>query len=260
MKNFPEKFDKAEYISWHEEAFPEDSSLELKIDEYRDELKKDYEPLLFVFKLISRQIRNLKGEFGLQNSYEYTYEFPPIDESFSPDNANWDMLYKSSDSIINKLWRLNKSGSKISLKNVSEQITDLIRTEIIVSNMAGCKFLAERLNIKHIKLEEGGDFDIQMKKYVDDISFEPEMKMHSGYFAYHGIVKLKSGISMEIQIYSKLMSNWRKISHKFYEKVRVEPIEKYEFGTPESRLISLGHLLHLAECEVERLEKEFSNE
>jgi hypothetical protein len=50
-----------------------------------------------------------------------------------------------------------------------------------------------------------------------------------------------------------IMSEWRRISHMLYEQVRVKPIEHHEFGSKESRLISLGHMLHLAECEIQRL-------
>jgi ppGpp synthetase/RelA/SpoT-type nucleotidyltranferase len=91
---------------------------------------------------------------------------------------------------------------------------------------------------------------------VISTSFEPEMKMASGYFAYHGLVCFKSGFIVEVQIYSALMSEWRKLSHLLYERVRLEPIAQYEFGSPESRLVSLGHALHLAECEIMRLHQE----
>ena len=35
-------------------------------------------------------------------------------------------------------------------------------------------------------------------------------------------------------------------SDMLYERVRLEPIAQHEFGSPESRLVSLGHSLHLA--------------
>jgi ppGpp synthetase/RelA/SpoT-type nucleotidyltranferase len=83
------------------------------------------------------------------------------------------------------------------------------------------------------------------------------MKMASGYFAYHGQVDFASGLIIEIQIYSSLMKSWRKLSHKLYEKARVRTKAKQlDYGTTETRLISLGHLLHLAECELTRLDNE----
>lgn len=80
--------------------------------------------------------------------------------------------------------------------------------------------------------------------------------MASGYFAYHGLIKFKSGLLVELQIYSSLTNNWRKLSHKLYEKVRLNPKKNIDFGTSEARLISLGHLFHLVECELKRLEEE----
>ena len=53
------------------------------------------------------------------------------------------------------------------------------------------------------------------------------------------------------------MMQWRKLSHALYELARVKPIEKHEFNSKESRLISLGHLLHLAECQLQTLREEF---
>jgi hypothetical protein len=36
----------------------------------------------------------------------------------------------------------------------------------------------------------------------------------------------------------------------------VEPITQHEYASKEARLISLGHALHLAECEIQRLRQE----
>lgn len=83
------------------------------------------------------------------------------------------------------------------------------------------------------------------------------MKMESGYFAYHGEVCFKGGLIVEVQIYSELMRQWRRRSHVYYERARVEGKQKHEFDSKESRLVSLGHLLHVAECELHKLAEEF---
>jgi len=46
------------------------------------------------------------------------------------------------------------------------------------------------------------------------------------------------------------------MSHKLYEKTRIGSSAYMVPGAPESRLISLGHMLHLAECELDRLTNE----
>jgi ppGpp synthetase/RelA/SpoT-type nucleotidyltranferase len=92
---------------------------------------------------------------------------------------------------------------------------------------------------------------------IASIRFAPEMKMESGYFAYHGLVHFRSGLVVEVQIYSELMRQWRKLSHRLYERARVEGKQTHEFNSKESRLSSLGHLLHLAECELQQLARDF---
>ena len=83
------------------------------------------------------------------------------------------------------------------------------------------------------------------------------MKMESGYFAYHGEVRFRTGLIVEVQIYSELMRQWRRLSHVHYELARVESKQRHEFNSKESRLVSLGHLLHVAECELQQLAEEF---
>jgi ppGpp synthetase/RelA/SpoT-type nucleotidyltranferase len=88
---------------------------------------------------------------------------------------------------------------------------------------------------------------------IQKISPKEEAKMANGYFAYHVDVLYKDGLRIEIQIFSKMSEIWRHLSHKLYEKVRLGEDVKWGHGTAASRLVSLGHLLHLAECEVEFL-------
>ena len=42
--------------------------------------------------------------------------------------------------------------------------------------------------------------------------------MESGYFAYHGEVRFRTGLIVEVQIYSELMRQWRRLSHVHYER------------------------------------------
>jgi len=252
---FPASYDKAKYVAWHEKNFESDQNLIEQIDQLRNNLMSDLkEDLEFVAELLYFIIPSSNKEYKIHYETEFEFNIPLKDILVTP--KRYDLLFKSTDSIINKMWRKNKISPTLTLQNLSEEITDLVRTEITCSTLAASNFIAKHLLLKNINLPD----DYHLKKKLDDkiesIEFEPEMKMESGYFAYHGLIKLKNGITIEIQIYSTLMANWRKLSHKLYEKVRLTPIEKHDFGTSDARLISLGHLLHLAECEVERLERE----
>jgi ppGpp synthetase/RelA/SpoT-type nucleotidyltranferase len=176
-----------------------------------------------------------------------------------PSSPAYELLFKSTASIINKLWRKNmKAPPEVYLGNIHEHITDLVRTDITATTLDSARFLAERMNAL-----PGIIYEPKVKKAfedaIDSISFGPEMKMESGYFAYHGQVQFKTGLSVEVQIYSELMRQWRKLSHQLYERARVEGRLTHEFNSKESRLISLGHLLHVAECELQQLAQDFGD-
>lgn len=256
---YPNKYDKFEYIAWHETKFKNDKGLEHKLEEFRTQLKVNSQSdLEFISNIIQSVVSIASNEFRIQHGSALEADLPLmkilIDKRKS--NPEFDLLFKSVDSIINKLWRKNKQGDEVQLSNIQEHITDLVRTEIITPTLDSCQFLAERLQRHNIYFPDKKQ-EREFKEKVKGISFEPEMKMASGYFAYHGQVEFSSGLIIEVQIYSSLMKSWRKLSHKLYEKARVRTkVKQLDYGTSETRLISLGHLLHLAECELTRLDKE----
>lgn len=254
---FPKKFNKEEYVKWHENHFKEDIDLNDKIIKQRAEFKTSLkDDLTFITELFYFLIPAYQKDYKIQYEAEFDFKIPLKNALSEYPNKSYELLFKSTDSIINKLWRKNKDLQSINLSNLKENINDLVRTEINISTLSACRFIAKKLSLQNISLPSDSKLKKQLDERVENIEFEPEMKMASGYFAYHGTVKLKNGHSIEVQIYSNLMGNWRKLSHKLYERVRLNPTTKHDFGTSESRLISLGHLLHLAECEVERLEQE----
>lgn len=253
---FPEIYNKEAYIAWHENHFSKDKNLLDEIDKLRTELKTSLkDDLTFINELFYFLIPASQKDYKIHYGAEFEFIIPLKKVLIEYPSNRYELLFKSTDSIINKLWRKNKINQSISLENIKTEITDLVRTEINCSTLTACSYVAQKLSLENISLPKS-ELKEKLEEKVENIEFEPEMKMASGYFAYHGIVKLKNGISIEVQIYSTLMGNWRKLSHKLYEKIRLSPISKHDYGTSESRLVSLGHLLHLAECEVERLEQE----
>jgi len=255
---YPRKYDKAEYIAWHENKYKRDKGLEKKLELFRDELKESsMNDLIFISNIIQSVSSMAANEFKVQHGVYLETEFPLLKIlTTKKATIEYDLLFKSTDSIINKLWRKNKEGDDVELSNIKEHITDLVRTEIITPTLDTCRFLAARLERHNIYFPDKKQ-EQEFKDKIRNISFEPEMKMASGYFAYHGQVEFINGLIIEIQIYSGLMKSWRKLSHRLYEKVRVRTTEKQlDYGTTETRMISLGHLLHLAECELTRLDNE----
>jgi len=188
---------------------------------------------------------------------QYTLEMlvqgkPELVEYYQKAAERWTEI----PSIVNKMWRkATDEGPTVTLGNLLESITDLIRTDVCTETLTSAQFLASRMNSLPGLLYDA-PLRQEFENRVQAVAFEPEMKMASGYFAYHGLVRFRSGHVVEVQIHSALMSEWRKLSHRLYERVRVEPVTQHEFGSKESRVISLGHLLHLAECKIQRLAQE----
>lgn len=244
--DFPSTYNYGEYVKWHHLQNPVDEDLPFKLDTLRNELAqsatKDLQLLNEVFRYF---FDYAQSEYQVTKQERTKYE------------ATDEVDFKKTSSIINKLWRNYKiKNTFIALTEIKSQITDLIRTEIVGDTLASCKFLAERFQIQHI---HNPALRTRCEKEISKINFEPEMKMASGYFAYHILIYFTDGIIIEVQIYSSIVRKWRKLSHNLYEIVRSSPID-YDFGSKQSRLVSLGHLFHLAECEIERLQEEYNKQ
>jgi ppGpp synthetase/RelA/SpoT-type nucleotidyltranferase len=105
-------------------------------------------------------------------------------------------------------------------------------------------------------IQDNDDAETAGFSLIQDIRIDEEAKPSSGYFAYHCQVTLDGGNTVEVQIYSSISEAWRSISHRLYEKSRIGVSPYLAPGSSEARLISLGHLLHLAENELDRLMRE----
>lgn len=255
---FPAKYNRQDYVTWHEYNFPNDRNFEQKIKRFREELMIEARiDLEFISNVVQSVISMASHSYQVDHGSILSAEFPLLNVLMQKKNTiEYELLFKSEESIINKLWRKNRVGDEVELANIKTHITDLVRTEIITPTLESCKFLARRLERRNIYFPDKKQ-EKEFREKIIEVSFEPEMKMASGYFAYHGIISCKSGLQIEVQIYSSLMKVWRKLSHKLYDKARIRTSPKQlDYGTTETRLISLGHLLHLAECELTRLDDE----
>ena len=253
MDNFPTNFNKEEYVLWHQSELEKGSNLIEAIELYINQQKENVDRLKNLNALLDNlntcliRAKKTQGEDTSALDCEILLE--------QQLESNYDSIFKSTDSIIDKLWRKNKDcteGNFITTDNLSSKIKDLIRSSVIVSTQSYAKDLSAALSDWKNKFEIN---DIPTDEYEDisEIIVEQEAKMASGYFAYHVDVVYKDGIHIELQIYSQLNNVWRNLSHKLYEKTRLNHDVTHGHGTVASRLVSLGHLLHLAECEAERL-------
>lgn len=259
MKPIP--YSQAGYVKWHEAEIAADKPLLDRLEQTRANLTVEArDDLDFLRQLLTYMFTYTRNEYKHSRGQEVTYETPllealRIDTSGAPSPL-YESLFKSVPSIINKMWRkADDKGPTVRLSNLVDSVSDLIRTDVRTETLDGAQFFAHRMNDLPALLY-GDQVRDEYARRVLSTTFEPEMKMSSGYFAYHGLVRFNSGRVVEVQVYSALMSEWRKLSHLLYERVRLEPIIQHEFGSPESRLVSLGHSLHLAECEIMRLRQE----
>lgn len=256
----PTPFNLETYAKWHGAAVKSDRPLIDKLTTFRATMMQDALPDLdILYQVLVYMFTYAQNEFTRSRGHEATYQTPlaealPTPRSATP-SAEYETLFKSVPSIVNKMWCKAESKPTVTLVNLRQSLTDLIRTDVQTETLEGVQFLAQRLNDLP-GLLYNHDVRNLYAGHIESVAFEPEMKMAAGYFAYHGLVRFKSGYVAEVQIYSALMAEWRRLSHQLYERVRLEPTAKHEFASPESRLISLGHALHLAECEIMRLRQE----
>jgi len=260
----PTTFDPFEYIKWHERVFPQDVNLPLKIERLREELFiKAKSDLIYLNSMWMNLFRNAKKEYYKREKIKTDF-MSPLNDLLRTKNAGLykEKIFKGTTSIVDKLWRKNKEEKfDFTFSNIKSDMTDLVRTEIICTSLSACKFLSDKFNSENeLKKSIRGRTKLDFDKYISKIQSESEMKMSSGYFAYHSLLFFQSGLVMEVQFHSSLSSRWRDLSHDLYKVTRLSPIDRHEYGGVASRIIYLGHVLHIVDFELERLEKEFYDE
>lgn len=253
--SFPNPYNFEQYVLWHNQEVEPGSDIITEINSIMEALKQNRDR----FEKLAQLLENLNAvllrakQTADEDVSSYKCEIQ-LTTQLSPDQYN--SIFKSPESIIDKLWRKNKDTTDFTTsQNIKRNIKDLARSSIIMSthNFANdfSKALPnwrQKFELNNIPLDDFAN--------ITEIKVEQEAKMASGYFAYHADVIYDDGIHVEIQIYSQLNEVWRGLSHKLYEKTRLHQDVEYGHGTSASRLVSLGHLLHLAECEAERLQSD----
>ena len=258
----PQAYDKELYASWHNSCIPEDADIIARLEKTREALKSSSSSSLAALSQLLTQIKAITEKecrVRFKGISQGQFLVPTSQFSEQPSNKGYDLLFKSSDSILEKLWRKNlrRSSNYASLSNLQLEITDLLRTSVVAPTLGHAHLFAERLE-SWLEIVDASDIETYLDE-IDRVEVDMEAKLASGYFAYHIIVRVKSGLCIEVQIYSQLSEAWRSISHKLYETKRLkEESLTTRAGSAEARLVSLGHLLHLAECELDRLAVEFT--
>jgi len=258
MLNTPTEYDKNTYLQWHNSHVENGGDLEREVIRIRTELAialaKSLEQLGQLLVFIKERT---EPECRIRTNSLVTASIDVCIDNFRSD-AYERKLFKSVDSIIEKIWRKNITSEDCLIKSIDvpHRITDLIRTSVICPTLFHAKEFALRLKSWREYSQDNNDAEGADFSLIHDIRIDEEAKPSSGYFAYHCQVMLVGGYSVEVQIYSSISEAWRSISHRLYEKSRIGVGPYLAPGSSEARLISLGHLLHLAENELDRLMRE----
>jgi ppGpp synthetase/RelA/SpoT-type nucleotidyltranferase len=255
MSDIFSQYDKGNYINWHKENV-EAIDFEAEVLKLRENLKENsHEKLNTLAQLLMQIKERTEPECRIQSKGLLVGEFQLPTKSFSEKSSaeGYDLLFKSTDSIIEKCWRKNakRKSEYVSIYSLPSELTDLIRTSVVCPTLQHAGMFTERLSAWRDFLP-AEDIEEHFSS-IDRVDVDQEAKPASGYFAYHVLVHFNDGLAIEVQFYSLLSSAWRNMSHKLYEKTRVGSSPFMGPGTPEARLISLGHMLHLAEFELNRL-------
>jgi ppGpp synthetase/RelA/SpoT-type nucleotidyltranferase len=260
---FPSKFDQAAYLRWHDARFPEDAPLKEKLTGYCAELRTRAPQAYLdaVAQLLSLMSSHCATEVDIYSKGLLSGAYTPILPTGKRKNAYPDTMFKSVDSIIDKLWRKNRDAISTSdgyatLGNLSSHIHDLMRTSVVAPTFHHARIFAEHFkNWNKVIKDESAK-----KKHfsqIREVHVDAEAKLQSGYFAYHCSVSFKDGHAVEVQVYSQLVEAWRRLSHHVYEQTRLGVTSKDAPDSAQTALVSLGHLLHIAETDLERLAESF---
>jgi hypothetical protein len=105
----PQPFASDTYLAWHDAAFPADAPLAAKLEELRAGLVAGSRgPLTTLAQVLIYAATYCSREYQLATRVPAEYDFSlPNALRGKPTPAAYDLLFKSTTSIVNKLWRKN---------------------------------------------------------------------------------------------------------------------------------------------------------
>lgn len=240
------------YSAWLDESFGVkiDSRLEARYEAVVGKVQRDFEASEF-WTGVCAALNDFDGSYrlGAQN-------YPLFLDGGRPPSV----IAKSFDSYLLKTYRRNVAenerwpeppvGEWVFPDQAFSQQTDLVRTSFVVKYLDGVEFLAERL--------KEGSSQCGCSCTVD---FEARME---GHYAAHLSVRDEFAVpgpkwdtetmsfSVEIQIITQLQEAIRKLTHKYYEARRSQPVKarsnwQWNYRTDEFTANYLGHILHYVE-------------
>jgi len=246
-------FNAERYIAWHNTNVDVGGDVEKSITELIASVREHIKPffpdageLLTMIRQAANAEIMVKEFTAIKDNYEL-----PLNALSGRNPSEQGALFKSTESTLDKLWRRNREragGNYVRVQDIKDNIHDIVRASVICPSLFHARMFSERL----------AKWDAfrppERLSMIEKVHVENEAKLSDGYFAYHALVYFVGfEFPLEIQMYSRITSIWRDMSHIVYESRRTGHKIISRPGEATTRLVSLGHLLHIAECELERL-------
>ena len=133
----PTTFEEATYIAWHEAQFPGDAPLKKNLEDLCSDLKKRApdEYLTPVGQLLTHMAQHCTAEASIATKGMMAGQYDVALPMGSKKKLYPDTTFKSTSSIVDKLWRKNsnatRTGTVVTLGNLKTHVTDLIRTLVV---------------------------------------------------------------------------------------------------------------------------------
>jgi ppGpp synthetase/RelA/SpoT-type nucleotidyltranferase len=258
--NYPETFSTESFQRWYNKNVNSNVDLVQEIDQMRRDIASQIASKPkneSIWSQVQRLVSDLKSDvIGKRKSARF--DNVPYSTVRNPDELLRNYV-KSTESIINKIWRKNKEVYKFpkklwTIENIKTKMNDIVRFSVKTDSLKTAELFADNI-MKKVNTTSQQQFLFEEPSILD-ARIDNELKMSSGYFAYHCYFRVRGGITIEMQIFSELSNHWRTLSHKIYNELRNNPKDDYKFNDLESRVVSIGHLLYLADCELHNLETE----
>lgn len=240
------------YLAWLRDVFAVevDERLASRYDAVVSKVKLDFEASPFWTRVNSEL-----------NDFDSAYRLGAQNYPLFLDGGRRPALdTKSFDSYLLKTYRRNiaenerwpepPEGGWVVPDDGFSRLNDLVRTSFVVKYLDGVEFLAERL--EEISGECGCtctvDFEARMEgHYAAHLSVRDTFRVPDPKWNAEAI-----SFSVEIQIITQLQEAIRKLTHKYYEARRQQPIKarsnwQWKYRSDEFTANYLGHILHYVE-------------
>jgi hypothetical protein len=148
MSALPYPFDPETYARWHNAQYPADDPVLDNVKKLRADLVAGSRDQLTVLAQVLTYAVNYSLNEYQQTAKTSTGYHLSLSDALTPKPGatDYDQLFKSTPSIINKLWRKNRDAPPAHLGNIQQHITDLVRTDISATTLDSAAFLARRMN------------------------------------------------------------------------------------------------------------------